>query len=115
MSTHKLNFSGHPVTGFAIAPLVGANLPTDGDGLAATLREILLSIPGREGVLRGEPAEIILPGLSHAAGLLLAEWHGQFGNWPVLRWSRRTDKGFEWPDDAVANLNDLREAARTAR
>ena len=66
----KFNFSGHPVAGYDIAPFVGANLPTDGDGLAVAVREVLLALPGREAILRGETAEIILPGLSQAAAVL---------------------------------------------
>lgn len=112
---HRFNFSGHPVAGFEIAPLVGANLPADGAGLAETIREVLLALPGREDILRGGAAEIILPGLSQAAALLLAEWHGQFGNWPSIRWATRGPGGFAWPDEAKADLNEVRESARTAR
>lgn len=115
MASHKINFSGHPVASFDVAPLVGANLPADGAGLAETIREVLLALPGREDILRGAPAEIILPGLSQAAAILLGEWHGQFGNWPSIRWSRRDATGFTWPEECQMNLNDLREAARTAR
>ena len=99
----KINFSGHPVSGFQIAPFVGANLPTEASALAETVRETLLSLPERETLLRGEQAEVILPGLAHAAGHVLAEWHGQFGGFPVIRWAVRNDatKGFEWPDTAT--------------
>ena len=111
----KYNFSGHPVSGFDIAPFVGANLPADGAGMAETLRETLLALPGREAILRGESAEVVLPGLSQAAAIFLAEWHGQFGNWPKIRWASRGAGGFEWPDENRADLNSLRESARTAR
>lgn len=113
---HKINFSGHPVAGFAIAPFVGANLPTDGGGLAATMRETLLALPGREELLKGAQAEVILPGLAHAAAAVLAEWHGQFGGFPTIRWAVRGTGGtFEWPDTATADLAAVRESARTAR
>jgi hypothetical protein len=112
---HKFNFSGHPVADFEVAPLVGANLPADGPGIAETLRETLLALPGREAILRGESAEVVLPGLSQAAAILLAEWHGQFGNWPHIRWAVRGADGFSWPETAKANLNEIRESARTAR
>jgi hypothetical protein len=111
----KINFSGHPVAGFEIAPFVGANLPAEASALAETVRETLLSLPGREELLRGESAEIILPGLAHAAGALLAEWHGQFGSFPTIRYAVRGESGFTWPDEAVLNLADVRESARTAR
>ena len=111
----KFNFSGHPVAGFEIAPLVGANLPNEGSALAETIREVLLALPGREGILQGEAAEVILPGLAQAAGVLLAEWHGQFGNWPSIRWATRGPDGFAWPEQATADLNQVRESARTAR
>ena len=111
----KINFSGHPVAGFEIAPFVGANLPTSGRELAETVRETLLALPGREELLAGAGAEVILPGLSHAAGVLLAEYHGQFGNWPTIRWAVRGEKGFTRPDEAGADLNAVRESARTAR
>lgn len=111
----RFNFSGHPVAGFEIAPLVGANLPVDGPSLAATVREVLLALPGREELLAGAAAEVILPGLSHAAGVMLAEWHGQFGSFPVIRWAVRGEKGFSWPEEAILDLADVRESARTAR
>ena len=111
----KINFSGHPVEGYPIAPFVGANLPTSGRELAETVRETILALPGREELLKGAPAEIILPGLSHAAAVTLAEWHGEYGNWPNIRWAVRGEKGFEWPETAAADLNLVRESARTAR
>lgn len=115
MTVKQFNFSGHPVAGFEIAPFVGANLPADGESLRAYVRETLLSLPGREDLLRGASAEVVLPGLSQAAGIVLAEWHGQFGSFPSIRWAVRTDQGFTWPDTATADLADVRETARTAR
>lgn len=111
----KINFSGHPVDSFEVSPFVGINLPTDGKNLASLCRETLLSLPGREGLLKGDQAEIILPGLSQAAGTLLAEWHGQFGGFPNVQWSVRGETGFTWPEEAKLNLADVRESARTAR
>jgi len=111
----RFNFSGHPVAGFEIAPLVGANISLVAEEASATIREILLSLPGREELLRGEPAEIILPGMSWVAGLLVAEWHGQFGHFPRIRWSVRGDTGFVWPEEAKLDLASVRESARTAR
>lgn len=113
----RINFSGHPITGFSIAPLVGANLPvTDGARLAAYLREILLALPEREDLLRGAGAEIILPGMTCAAGILLAEWHGQFGSFPVIRWAvTGNDRSFSWPEATVMDLQGVRNSARTAR
>lgn len=111
----KVNFSGHPVAGFEVAPLVGANLPQEGANMALYLREVILALPEREALLKGEAAEVILPGLAHAAGALLAEWHGQFGSFPRIRWAVRGADGFTWPDSAALNLFDVRESARTAR
>ena len=112
----KINFSGHPVNGFDVAPLVGANLPLqEGEELAEYIREILLSLPGRDELVRGAAAEVIPPGMAPAVGVLLSEWHGQFGGFPTIRWAVRGDNGFEWPDSAVSNLADVRESARTAR
>lgn len=111
----KVNFSGHPVVGFEIAPFVGANLPTDGQSIAEFVRETLLSIEERDALLQGAQAEIILPGLSQAAAILLAEWHGQFGGFPNIRWAVRGEAGFTWPEEAKADLAILRESARTAR
>jgi len=114
---HKINFSGHPVAGFDLAPLVGANLPlVEGQDLSAALREILLALPGREDLLRGCAAEIVLPGMSPAVAALLAEWVGQFGFLPRIRWAvRGTGGSFEWPDSATLNLAEVRESARTSR
>lgn len=111
----KLNFSGHPVAGFEIAPFVGVNLPQDGITLAETVREIILALPERDKLLKGEATEIILPGLAQVTGVLLAEFHGQFGFFPAIRWAVRGPGGFEWPETAMANLADIRESARTAR
>ncbi|MES2087949.1 MAG: CRISPR-associated protein Csx15 [Patescibacteria group bacterium] len=111
----KINFSGHPVAGFDVAPLVGANLPFEAATLAETVRELILALPGRDELLKGAKAEIILPGLGSAVAVLLAEWHGQFGNWPSIRWAVRGEKGFTWPDEARVDLNSVRESARTAR
>tara|TARA_B100002003_G_C14013261_1_gene488865 strand:- start:259 stop:606 length:348 start_codon:yes stop_codon:yes gene_type:complete len=113
----SINFSGHPVAGVELAPLVGANLPlVEGQELSATMRELLLALPEREALLRGAAAEIILPGMSPAVAVLLAEWVGQFGVFPRIRWAVRGDSGsFEWPESATLNLAEVRESARTAR
>ena len=111
----KINFSGHPVANFDVAPFVGANLPTDAAALAATVRETVLALPERESLLKGAKLEVILPGLAHAAACVLAELHGQLGHWPVIRWAVRTDAGFTWPDESTLSLDDVRESARTAR
>lgn len=111
----KINFSGHPVIGFEVAPFVGVNFPSEAKSLVDTIRESLLSLPGREELVRGAAAEIVLPGLAHASATLLAEWHGQFGNFPNIRWSVRSATGFTWPDTATMNLSDIREFARTVR
>ncbi len=113
--TMKINFSGHPVAGFDLAPFVGANLPTDAGGLAAVVRETVLALPERDALLKGAPVEVILPGLAHAAAVVLAELHGQLGHWPTIRWAVRGDQGFTWPDEATMCLDDVRESARTAR
>lgn len=111
----KINFSGHPVAGFEIAPFVGANLPTDAAALAETVRETILALPERESLLQGAKLEVILPGLAHAAAVVLAELHGQLGHWPVIRWAVRNESGFTWPDESTLSLDDVRESARTAR
>jgi hypothetical protein len=111
----RINFTGHPVKGIELAPFVGVNFPSDGKGLAEVIREVLLALPDRARLLAGEQAEVALPGLAHAAAVLLAEWHGQFGGFPVIRWAVRGEAGFTWPDEATANLAAVRESARTAR
>ena len=76
----RINFSGHPVSGFELAPLVGANLPLfEGQELTAAIRELLLALPKREELLRGAAAEIVLPGMSPAVATPLAEWGGPVG------------------------------------
>jgi hypothetical protein len=111
----KINFSGHPISGFEVAPFVGANLPNDAAALAAVVRETVLALPEREKLLQGGPLEVVLPGLAHAAACVLAELHGQFGHWPQIRWAVRGPEGFSWPDEAKLTLDDVRESARTAR
>lgn len=112
----KINFSGHPVAGFDVAPFVGANLPTtNASALAETVRETVLALPERDALLKGAQLEVILPGLAHAAACVLAELHGQLGHWPSIRWAVRGEAGFTWPDEATMSLDDVRESARTAR
>lgn len=111
----RVNFSGHPVEGFPVAPFVGANLPVDGAALAAVVRETVLALPERDALLQGAPVEVILPGLAHAAACVIAELHGQLGFFPRIRWAVRGDAGFTWPETATMDLADVRESARTAR
>ena len=115
------NFSGHPAnlpenSEPMAAPFVGINLEMSDPGrVVETIREVLLSLPDRGRLLAGAKATIILPGMSPAAGIFLAEWHGQFGNFPAIRWSIRTDAGFVFTQDTVADLAEVRDSARTAR
>ncbi len=115
----RINFSGHPIDpmlGFTEMPLVGVNLDvTTAATLQREIQALLQSLDAREALLTGERAQIVLPGLAPAAALLLAEWHGQFGSFPYVRWAVRTDEGFTFPQDAVADLAEVRESARTRR
>lgn len=117
MATHKMNFSGHPVVGFDIAPLVGVNLPVEADPapLQAAIRKMLEGLTCDAELKAGAPAEIILPGMAPAAAVLLAEWHGRYGSFPTIRWSVRGPSGFAWPETAKADLQALRLDARTGR
>jgi hypothetical protein len=110
----RLNFSGHPVDGCVFAPWVGASLPLSVRELEAEIRRVMLILPGRAALLRGAEAELVLPGHSVIAALLLAEWHGQFGSWPTIRWrDDRRDKGMAPPQ--LLDLNLLRHRARQTR
>lgn len=114
----RINFSGHPVPSFPLAPLVGANLPvTDGGSLAELIRELLLALPDREALLRGEAAEVVLPAVAGAVGILLAEWLGQFGSLPFIRWAVTAgpDRSFSWPEATRIDLQEVRHSARQAR
>ena len=116
----KINFSGHPVDGFHQAPWIGVNLPmATAAALVAFVRAALMALPGREALLRGGPAELVLPGMAPAAAVLLAEWHGQFGGFPAIRWASKeagcSFSKFSWTDDKRLDLDNLREEARTAR
>jgi len=114
----KINFSGHSVEGFEIAPLVGVNLPMEtSDGLKSALQECFKSIPEemRSLLEKGKVAEVILPGMAPASAVLLAEWHGRFGSFPVIRWAVRGPEGFNWPEEATTDLQTLREQARLRR
>ena len=111
----NFNFSGHPVEDVEVAPFVGMNFPSDAEGLSVVIRETLLALPERDKLLAGASAEIVLPGLAHAAGVLLAEWHGQFGSFPRIKWAQRGPDGFTWSDAAKADLAAVRDTARTAR
>ena len=113
---NKYNLSVHPIEGMDLAPFIGVNLPNEANALVMTIREILLHLPYRESLLRGEAAEVVLPGLSAAAAIFLAEWHGQFGNWPSIRWAvKKEEGGFAYPPTAMADLNEVRANARIAR
>lgn len=115
----KINFSGHSVDveGFDISPLVGINLPTTADELVLAIRNTLSCIPDPEkrALEKGASAEIILPGMAHAAAILMAEWHGKFGSFPNVRWAVRGAEGFAWPDNALVDLQGIRDSARTSR
>lgn len=112
----RINFSGHPVAGVEIAPLVGANLPTaTGEELTQFVSSVLDALPCREELECGAAAEVVLPGLAPVAGVLLALWHGRFGSFPAIKWSVRTEAGFVFTDKARADLQELRLQARTGR
>lgn len=114
--TIMINFSGHPVPGMEIAPLVGKNLPMEsGVALEAFVAATLDELPFQEDLKSGVAAEVVLPGMAPAAGVLLALWHGRFGSFPKIRWAVRGPDGFGWPDDACADLHQLRVKARTSR
>lgn len=109
------NFSGHPVAGFDVAPFIGVNFPNDAESLVDLMRATCKTLPGRDALLAGEKGEVVLPGLAHAAAVLLAEWHGQFGQFPRIRWAVRGESGFAWPEEARCNLNAVRHEAREER
>ena len=112
-----INFSGHPISGWEIAPLVGVNLPPEAEKARALIRHVIgqLPEPARRALEEGAAAEIVLPGLSWVAALLLAEWHGRFGSFPRIRWAVRGSQGFTWPEEAGADLQEVREEARGRR
>ena len=111
-----INFSGHPVAGTVDGGLVGKNLPVDSpEEIKDIIRQAILTLPNREELLQGKAATVILPGMSLASGLLLAEWSGQFGSLPSIRWAVRGPDGFEWPETARADLNQVRLDAREQR
>lgn len=114
----KINFSGHPVEGNDIAPLVGVNLPMEaGEALVASIKEALDALPValQEQLKKGFIPSIILPGMAPAAAILLAEWHGRYGSFPRIAWAVRGPEGFAWPEEATADLSGLREQARLQR
>jgi hypothetical protein len=116
--TIKINFSGHPAKGFKIDPLVGVNLPMNGvEELLKAVKGCLDSLPEevKQSLYEGAKAEIILPGMAPATALLLAEYHGRFGNFPIIRWAIRDTDGFVWPVQAMGDLQSIRQEARTAR
>ena len=112
----KVNLSGHPVVGFEIAPLKGVNLEVGtGSALEAQIKGVLLALPCVEALKAGEAAEVVLPGMASACGVVLAAWHGLFGSFPTIRWSVKGASGFEWPESASSDLAVLRTSARTWR
>ena len=113
---YMINFSGHPVAGFEVAPLIGVNLPLDNaEGLIEAIGAVLDALPMRDELKAGAATEVVLPGMSTACGVFLAQWHGRFGSFPKIRWAVRGDNGFEWPKDARADLQAIRLQARTVR
>lgn len=110
----RYNFSGHPVDHSSFAPWVGSSLPLTAAELEAEVRRVVMLLPDRELLLRGAQAEIDLPGHSIIAALLLAEWHGQFGSWPMIHWHgpHNNDGSVQ---SQVLDLNLVRERGREAR
>jgi len=112
----RINFSGHPASGFEIAPLIGVNLSLEDAGeLASQLASVLDELPCFTELKQGATAEVVLPGMSTACGVFLALWHGRFGSFPTIRWAVRGPEGFGWPESARADLQELRLQARTSR
>jgi len=111
----KYNFSGHPVPDYEQVFFIGTQFPTDGKALTQTMRKTLLTLPHRDKLLAGAIPEIVLPGLSQAAAILLAEWHGQFGNFPRIQWATREQNAFVYPPESSADLSAIRADARLAR
>ncbi len=113
--TLKFNLSGHMAVGYEVAPLVGVEWSHDTTALESEVREVVLALPHRDRLLRGEPAQVILPSWSPAAALILAEWHGQFGSWPIVQWAVPGAHGFEYRSTSVCDLNRIRQTARLRR
>lgn len=114
----RINFSGHPVSGFDIAPLVGVNLTTNSsDDLLGEIDNVIDGLPQSvlSQLLQGAAAEIVLPGMSSAASVLIANWHGRFGSFPAIRWAVRGEAGFTWPDEASVSLQSIRDESRMCR
>ena len=111
-----INFSGHPVAGFEVAPLVGVNLDlSSGEVIQEQVRDLLLGLEQVSALKAGVSATIILPGMAPFAAAILSGWHGCFGTFPTIRWALRGPGGFEWPEEATLDLQAARLAARTWR
>lgn len=111
----RYNFSGHNISGCQANSCLGISFSHDGVEMEKEIRALVLNLPDRDRLLAGQAAEVYLPGWSPAAAILLAEWHGQFGTWPTVRWATRGESGMEHLDSASLNLNDVRDSARKHR
>jgi hypothetical protein len=112
----RINFSGHPVNGVEINPLVGVNLDTtSAEALEEQLRITIRSLEDFESLAQGAMATIILPGFAPAAAILLGIWNGAFGSFPEICWPVRGPKGFEWPEATRSDLSELRLSSRNLR
>lgn len=113
---YLINLSGHPVDAADYEPLVGVNIdPTSTPDMIGDITDAILGCPEIEAIRRGKAVEVILPGMSCAAGIALAVFHGIAGSFPMIRWAIRGADGFEWPNEATCHLNEVRLASRTAR
>ncbi len=112
----RINFSGHPVAGIEVSPLVGVNLPLENaEELRDMLSRVLDAMPMASQLREGAAAEVVLPGMSTAAGIFLALWHGKFGSFPTIIYMIRGEGGFQFTPQTRLDLQQVRLEARTSR
>lgn len=122
-----INLSGHPMPERRGTVILSPRYQIDPDAQGrlgpeiafehaiAPVRELLATADKWviKSITRGK-FSVVLPGLSWAAGAVIAYLHAIAGHFPKILWSYRTEDGFVWTEKP-GDLQTIREKGRVER
>ncbi|MGI9862720.1 CRISPR-associated protein Csx15 [Moorella naiadis] len=111
------NLSGHTPPGGSeiyeqIVNITIPNIPVTNEGITNFAKKILKTLP-QYTMEKGE-FEVILPGMTPLAAVVLAMLHGQYGQFPIIRFAVRQPNGTFKLSEPL-DLQEVRLAAREER